>query len=163
MRVASKVRTECAYCSKDISVYGIRKHQRHCFMNPDNLRLCLVCSKPIRNYRWGNETCGHGCSNIQFRSGEQNGNWKGGIAYRKRAKRIHGSTCVVCGEDRVVDIHHLDGNAKNNDIRNLVPLCPTHHRYAHSEYLELIEEKILSFVSDSRKVGNPLALGARDR
>jgi len=35
--------------------------------------------------------------------------------------------CVNCGETRVTDTHHKDGNHKNNDFNNLITLCPTCH------------------------------------
>jgi len=39
--------------------------------------------------------------------------------------------CVVCGFDKIVDLHHLDMNHKNNAIENLAGLCPNHHKMAH--------------------------------
>lgn len=163
MSVSSKKKIQCAWCHTDISVYGIKKHEKYCFLNPWNVRLCVVCGKPIKNLKWSSGTCSHSCANIHYRSGENNGNWKGGIAYKNRALRVHGNICVVCGESRVVDIHHIDGNRDNNEIGNLVPLCPTHHRYAHSKYKNLIECDIEKFVSGSRKAGNPPVLGTGDR
>ena len=41
---------------------------------------------------------------------------------------------VVCGEDKIVAVHHYDHNHENNDPKNLIPLCPTHHAYVHSRY-----------------------------
>jgi hypothetical protein len=43
--------------------------------------------------------------------------------YQKTTK-----TCVICGFDKIVDIHHLDGNKQNNSENNLIGLCPNHHR-----------------------------------
>ena len=39
--------------------------------------------------------------------------------------------CAVCGFDKIVELHHKDRNRKNNNISNLIPLCPNHHRMAH--------------------------------
>ena len=37
--------------------------------------------------------------------------------------------CAICGWDKAVcDVHHIDGNSKNNKIENLVFLCPNCHR-----------------------------------
>jgi ribosomal protein L37E len=36
--------------------------------------------------------------------------------------------CVLCGFDKIVDIHHLDKNNQNNSKENLIGLCPNHHR-----------------------------------
>ena len=35
--------------------------------------------------------------------------------------------CVNCGETRVTDTHHKDGNRANNGFNNLITLCPTCH------------------------------------
>ena len=59
----------------------------------------------------------------------------------------HKRECVVCGEFRCVEVHHLDSNRKNNSPLNLVPLCPTHHRFWHSKYRCIIEQKVLSYVA----------------
>ena len=54
----------------------------------------------------------------------------------------HKKECVVCGEDKVVAVHHYDENHDNNDPNNLVPLCPTHHQYVHSKHKHLVIDKI---------------------
>lgn len=41
------------------------------------------------------------------------------------------SKCVVCGFDKIVDLHHLDRNHDNKSENNLIGLCPTHHRMIH--------------------------------
>ena len=43
--------------------------------------------------------------------------------YQKTTKK-----CIICDFDKVVDIHHLDGNKQNNSESNLIGLCPNHHR-----------------------------------
>ena len=35
--------------------------------------------------------------------------------------------CATCGETRVTETHHKDGNHKNNFFDNLITLCPTCH------------------------------------
>jgi len=49
-----------------------------------------------------------------------------------------GLDCVVrLTEDLEPLIHHIDGNPRNNEINNLVLLCPK----CHSEIMELLSEK----------------------
>jgi len=49
-----------------------------------------------------------------------------------------GLDCVVrLTEDLEPLIHHIDGNPRNNEISNLVLLCPN----CHSEIMELLSEK----------------------
>ena len=63
-------------------------------------------------------------------------------SYIRIAWLYHKKECVICGEKTVIDVHHLDLNHFNNDPKNLIPLCPTHHMYIHRNHKELIEDKI---------------------
>jgi len=54
--------------------------------------------------------------------------------------------CVLCGFDKVVDLHHLDQNKKNNSETNLIGLCPNHHKMLHDfryreEIIKQLKEK----------------------
>ena len=54
--------------------------------------------------------------------------------------------CLVCGLDKIVDLHHIDCNHKNNSEENLVGLCPNHHKMYHEyryrdEILQKLAEK----------------------
>ena len=91
------------------------------------------------------KTCSISCSNTLFRSGENNGNWKEineydsrtssfAIKYRKICFDNHKHECVVCGENKILDVHHFDENKFNNNPDNLIPICATHHNYLHSVY-----------------------------
>ncbi len=63
------------------------------------------------------------------------------VCYRHHEKR-----CIVCGEDNIVSVHHNDHNHKNNDPKNLVPLCPTHHQYIHSRYRDEVQPIIDKYI-----------------
>lgn len=46
------------------------------------------------------------------------------------------NTCAVCFEKNRLHIHHIDGKSyhlgiPNNDFKNLIVLCPTHHHKLH--------------------------------
>ena len=47
--------------------------------------------------------------------------------------------CAACGEDRTVDIHHIDGNHDNNSKDNLIDLCPTCHSILHRRKISINE------------------------
>ena len=69
------------------------------------------------------------------KSGEENSNWHGGISkYREMKKDI--SYCELCGveltKDEFPNVHHIDGNRNNNELRNLIKLCTKCHRMVHS-------------------------------
>lgn len=78
---------------------------------------CLTCGKEffIRKYiqkRSKGNYCCHKCAYI-------------GVRKRVKVK------CACCDYDECVDIlevHHIDGNRKNNNLDNLIILCPNCHR-----------------------------------
>ena len=57
-------------------------------------------------------------------------------ARKRRAEVIErfDSTCVAivdgkrCDVTERLEVHHVDGDQTNDEFRNLVPLCPPHHR-----------------------------------
>tara|TARA_Y100000310_G_C20405109_1_gene679302 strand:- start:129 stop:770 length:642 start_codon:yes stop_codon:yes gene_type:complete len=136
---------KCEHCNEEFGVSNIKRHQSHCYLNSDNLTLCKVCSKPIKNYTHSKGTCSRSCANIYFRSGENNGNFKGS-RYTTICWQHHKKECIVCGEDKIVAVHHNDHNHKNNDPENLIPLCPTHHMYVHSKFSEEIKPYIEEYI-----------------
>lgn len=53
--------------------------------------------------------------------------------YRKLAVAYLGGKCVRCPEVSALEIHHVDGNYKNNERVNLELLCHEHHKQANRE------------------------------
>ena len=52
-------------------------------------------------------------------------------------------TCASCCFDKLITLHHLDGNKKNNDEKNLVGLCPNCHKMIHTyQYYREIRERL---------------------
>ncbi len=58
--------------------------------------------------------------------------------------------CLLCGFDKIVSIHHLNGFGNNSSTgnsrkdKNAIGLCPNHHRLLHSRlYGEEINKQIL--------------------
>lgn len=49
--------------------------------------------------------------------------------------------CVICSFDKIVDLHHIDGNKKNNKKVNLIGLCPNHHFLIHKKRYTLKQLK----------------------
>ena len=45
-------------------------------------------------------------------------------------------------------VHHYDENHNNNNIFNLIPLCPTHHVYIHSEFKYLIQNIVDNYIEN---------------
>jgi hypothetical protein len=45
---------------------------------------------------------------------------------------LHNNKCYNCDDTySVKDVHHLDHKSVNNDLCNLVPLCPPCHKLFH--------------------------------
>ena len=66
--------------------------------------------------------------------------------YRTLAFRSYPHKCKVCGwneDERILEVHHIDGNRENNNIDNLCILCPTCHRKITLNYYTLIEDKLI--------------------
>ncbi len=68
--------------------------------------------------------------------------------YQRICFENHPHKCCVCGEENIVAVHHYDGNHNNNEPSNLIPLCPTHHCYWHSNFRELIKDKVDEYINN---------------
>lgn len=107
---------------------------------------CFICNKhvyrtakDIRNSQSGKFFCNKTCQTIWRNTilfaGENHSNWKFGTsAYR----RILESTdrekiCTLCKttDTRILVVHHLDKNRKNNKLSNLIWLCHNCHYLVH--------------------------------
>lgn len=55
------------------------------------------------------------------------------IAIRDKIKRIAGNECEICKSKGKLNIHHKDKNVQNNDVFNLMLLCPKCHTAQHKE------------------------------
>jgi hypothetical protein len=141
----------CEYCNKEVTNSNIQRHIDGCYLNPINMILCKICNNPIKKYKTSKGTCSHACSNKHFRVGLTNGNYKG-KRYRTICFAHHKKQCVVCGENKIVTVHHYDHDHTNDEPANLIPLCPTHHQYVHSRYkkhvLPIIEQYRQTFINN---------------
>lgn len=143
--VAMNRKVACQYCNKETTLGNIKKHEESCYLNPINIVECKNCGNPIKNYKTSKGTCSRSCANTHFKSGENNGNWKG-ETYTTICFAYHRKKCVICGEEKIVAVHHYDHNHNNNDPANLVPLCPTHHQYLHSRYAAEVKSTVDNYV-----------------
>jgi len=139
-------RIPCSYCGSVKTEGYIKRHEDSCYLNPINLRLCEVCDAPIKNFKTS-ATCGYSCSNTKFRSGPNHPNWTED-RYQTTCFHYHEKKCVVCPENKIVTVHHLDEDHNNNSPENLIPLCPTHHQYVHSRYRNEVQPIIDSYIDE---------------
>jgi hypothetical protein len=119
-------------------------------------KICPVCQKTFQTSQGSpkeKQTCSYACSNVLFRSGKNNGNYINGncgeLWYRVVCFKYYDRKCAICGWDKSVDVHHIDGDNKNNDPKNLIPLCANHHRLTvMTEYKNEIYQEIKTIVNN---------------
>lgn len=102
---------------------------------------CANCGKEIwktksqiERSKSGNVFCSSSCStsfNNHFKTGENHPRYTGN-SYRKKAFDVYEHKCAVCGwseDEDILEVHHKNDRHEDNDIENLVILCPTCHKY----------------------------------
>ena len=103
---------------------------RKLIWNP-KLRECKRCERMKKHHAYN--LCS-GCYNSVYH-GEK--------VRLHNAKRYHNinpeiykkviEKCVLCGFDKIVEMHHLDHDKNNNSENNLAGLCPNHHKMLHAK------------------------------
>lgn len=116
-------------------------------------RTCPVCGEsfiihPSHKKENKKVTCSKSCSNTYFQRLPKS------LRYNVICFKHHEKVCVVCGEKRVVEVHHYDENHTNDIPTNLIPLCPTCHKCYHTNnwkytVIDKIEEYHKKFVLSS--------------
>lgn len=159
---------ECSYCKSELWRYKYAKQHKNCFCSKQceiefrksgSFVKCAECGKDtykarkhINKIRGDKFFCSRSCSasfHNKLRTGPKSGAWKDGSAsYRQRALATYGKccqnpNCEICGAgikipESMLDVHHVDGNRKNNDIENLVVLCVWCHAQKTRSVVEII-------------------------
>lgn len=116
----------------------------------------IICKRCKKEKPYHSKNLCPGCYSFLFRSNQikafnfqkyHNINYE---SYKKLTKK-----CILCGFEKVVELHHLDENKENNSEANLVGLCPNHHKMLHDfkfrgEVRQLLKEKGFSLPKDER-------------
>ncbi len=102
---------------------------------------CKKCGRMLFHHAKG--MCG-GCYNTTFHlEYTKNRNYEKYHNISPELYRKITSKCLICGFEKVTDLHHLDKNRKNNSEDNMIGLCPNHHRMIHmQEFRDEIRKKI---------------------
>ncbi len=124
---------------------------------------CTICGKStykqqkiIKRSKTGKFFCGKSCQTIWRNSvfvGPKHANWKdGSTMYRSNfLKSKAPQVCVLCKikDLRVLAVHHIDKNRKNNLSSNLSWLCHNCHFLVHHDKKELsrFEKKCANVIS----------------
>lgn len=99
--------TKCAYCGKTFK------------------RLKSIIKKSKSGLSFCSVECGNRYKN-QLVTNYQSAN-----DYRRNAFLAYPHKCAKCGYDedeRILEVHHIDENHNNNDLTNLIILCPNCHK-----------------------------------
>lgn len=118
-------------------------------------KICPVCNsefEALLGNKREKHVCSRSCANSFFRSGKNHPNYgkitKNDSIYRSICFDHHKRECLVCGFNLIVEVHHVDHNKQNNEPKNLVPLCPNHHRMVHSRFKDLVQPKIEDYLKN---------------
>lgn len=157
----SKIRTKLSQKINDLNIELLPNDSK--FKYKKIIKNCPICNNEFEtqvNHPREKQTCSYSCSNTFFRSGINNGNhitnliiknpeYTSNQLYRSLGIYCHGKECIICKENRIIEIHHYDFNHNNNEPQNLIPLCPTHHQLCHSKYYNDIKEQIDNYVKQT--------------
>lgn len=100
-------------------------------------KFCETCEKPFTVMARKNEKrykksrfCSRSCANSVGGKAKSEKYGLGDKQYRKIAFSVYKHECEVCSYNELPDVlqvHHIDSDRNNNDVKNLVILCPTCH------------------------------------
>jgi hypothetical protein len=148
---------------------GAKLKPRNRFKYKVITKECPVCGKSFTaqlNHPREKTTCSYACANTFFRSGINNGSHQKAIkkysenelpsrTIQTKCFDTHDYKCCICSENRIVHVHHFDENHNNNDILNLIPLCPTCHQLFHTkQYRDVIYEGIILYRANFIETSN---------
>lgn len=118
-------------CAAKLNNLGIRRHGS----NPE--RKCLHCHAITTNPKFCNNTCQqkHRKEKVhnRIRQGKYKLTWSGNAVIKQFLVEERGSRCERCknthwqGEKIPLNVHHIDGDARNNIPSNLNLLCLNCH------------------------------------
>jgi len=144
---------KCKNCGKEkeheargLCYYCYRKT----FWKPKKI-ICKRCGREMPHHSKG--LC-PGCYNFVFHL-DKNKAWnqKKNFGLDFETYKNLTKECILCGFSKIVDLHHLDENNKNNNLTNLISLCPNHHKMLHDfrykeEILNKLKEKGFNIPKD---------------
>lgn len=58
------------------------------------------------------------------------------------ARKLYGDNCMNCGSEKNINVHHKDGNRRNNNPDNLRILCSSCHHRTDGRINNIPQEKI---------------------
>lgn len=138
------------YCSHKCASAGLRKR----------ITLkCAMCNKlfervpsKIKNSKSGLYFCSRPCKDKAqciiegYKEIQPSHYGKGITTYRSIAFREYDAKCEICRYDNhpeILEVHHIDGNRENNELSNLIILCPNCHAALTYKHAVLKHRKLI--------------------
>ncbi|OHB10644.1 MAG: hypothetical protein A3H60_01040 [Candidatus Zambryskibacteria bacterium RIFCSPLOWO2_02_FULL_44_12b] len=145
----------CDYCGKEFyrkpsHILSAEKHYcssicQHAGRKKGQIIKCEYCGnkaykslKDLNRSKYNKFFCTIVCRNKWYGKEsrrEKHPNWKGGkFSYKEALRRSDmEQKCFLCrnADPRILAVHHIDQNRKNNDITNLMWLCHNCHFLVH--------------------------------
>lgn len=104
-------------------------------------KFCEYCNKKLERKRFNGRLedfnvflnrkyCDRECMKKDYlKIGITEANWSNAHASARNINRLilQKDKCEICGDDKNLDIHHIDGNWRNNNLDNLQCLCRSCH------------------------------------
>lgn len=121
----NRVEKQCAYCGKTFTCSKSKAETRQF--------CCRKCKDTAQRIESGPDFTWLRPAHYSINAGKS--------IYRKNALNYYAHECAVCGWDEDVDIlevHHIDNDRNNNELSNLIILCPTCHKKLTSHKYRLI-------------------------
>lgn len=141
---------KCLSCDLTFEAANFRAHLEKC---TKPLNVCSACGAETRNALFCSRTCAAVKNNIDGKIGytiyRAKRCIKASKTYRDVCFSVWEAKCAICSWEISVDVHHIDNDHTNNDVRNLIPLCSNHHIMTRmTEYRDEYQIKLMSMVAE---------------
>ncbi len=122
----------CKKCEKETELHA-KGHCHSCYKKylwKRKIIICKSCGRKREHRGFGLCAGCHSRLHHYDKVKEYNARKYHGISLEKL--RSLTKKCVSCGFDKLVEIHHLDGDHNNTSNSNLIGLCPNCHKMIHN-------------------------------
>ncbi len=160
------------------NILGINNSSEWVYIKPEKKveKKCLCCDKVVNSYKY--KFCSNKCQSVNsirlsYEKIEGGDTTLGDHQYKRYLIFKNGNKCMECGWCEVnkttgnvpIQLEHIDGNSKNNNLDNLKLLCPNCHsltstygslnkgngRSERQKYRESLKKKTIEELLEERK------------
>ena len=146
-----------------------KQHQLNSLKKPKVKVICALCGKEfyrnpssLKGSKSGLYFCNRKCKDKAQRIENgipeicppHYGKGKNLRSYRKVAFKKYKKECEICGYNEhfeVLQVHHIDSDRTNNDVLNLMVLCPTCHWSITLKYAIITNDRKYIWIGKKKK------------